>query len=215
MSSHEKEVAKEFSEKKILKKEDRISIPTVKYFWQASPLSSKKKDNIPRFLRSLNVFTGFSDYELKQFSHFLHERVFSDNELIIEEGGSGFGFYIIYNGQVDIFTKRKKHLEDGGTENYQQHITILSKYEYFGELSLMESQNKRNASAIAKGPATLLAIYRPDVEELIERYPLLGAKFLQGISFIVAQRFNRIAAEVRSQREKIKDLEAKLESTEV
>ncbi len=215
MNSHERKVLDNFKEDKKMLEQDKVNIPTVKYFWQASPLSSKKNDNIPRFLRSLNVFTGFSDYELKQFSHFLHERSFSDNELIIEEGGSGFGFYIIYNGQVDIFTKRKKHQEGGGTENYQQHITTLSKYEYFGELSLMESQNKRNASAVSKGSATLLAIYRPDVEELIERYPLLGAKFLQGVSFIVAQRFNRIAGEVRTLRERIKDLEAKLENTEV
>ncbi len=50
--------------------QDKVNIPTVKYFWQASPLSSKKNDNIPRFLRSLNVFTGFSDYELNHDSEF-------------------------------------------------------------------------------------------------------------------------------------------------
>ena len=92
MSGHESEVENQFQNNKEEFKKDRLNIPTLKYFWQASPLSTNKEKSIPKFLRSLEIFDKFSDYELKKFSHFLHERVFASDELIIKDGTSGFGF---------------------------------------------------------------------------------------------------------------------------
>lgn len=214
MSSHEEIIAKKYDSNSVEVKQERLNIPTLKYFWQASPLTSNKLDTIPKFLRSMRVFENFSDYELKQFSHFLHQRVFSNDEVILEEGDSGFGFYIIFNGNVEIFTKRNRDI-DGVAEVCQQLIARLSKHEYFGELALLEKQNKRNATAVSKGSSTLLTIYKPDIEELIERHPVIGAKFLQGISLIVAQRFNNVTIELRSVKEKLMEMENKLESPEV
>ncbi len=214
MKSHEDEVRAEYVTKPSDLIESRLNIPTIKYFWQVSPINRSKEDNVPKFLRSIKIFDTFTDYELKKFSHFLHERNFLDNELIIEEGSTGFGFYIIYSGHVEIFTKRNR-LVEGQSKLCQQMIVDLTKYEYFGELSLLEDQNKRNASAVSRGVSNLLAIYKPDLEELIERYPIIGAKFLQGVSFIVSQRFNRIALEVRTLKEKIVELESKIANPEV
>lgn len=214
MSSHEDDIRNEFDSNSSGFKDERLNIPTIKYFWQASPLTSNKLNSIPKFLRSIKVFDNFSDYELKQFSHFLHQRSFASDEVIIEEGDSGFGFFIIFSGNVEIFTKRSR-VVDGAAEVCQQLIARLTKHEYFGELALLEKQNKRNASAVSKGNSTLISIYKPDIEELIERYPVIGAKFLQGISLIVAQRFNSVTNELRALKEKIIDLEEKLENPEV
>lgn len=214
MKSHEENVKSEFENNAEEFKSERLNIPTLKYFWQASPLTSNKLNSIPKYLRSIKVFDNFSDYELKQFSHFLHERSFSSDEVIIEEGESGFGFYLIFNGNVEIFTKRSR-LVDGATEVCQQLIARLTKHEYFGELALLEKQNKRNASAVSKGSSTLLSIYKPDIEELINRYPVIGAKFLQGISLIVAHRFNRVTDELRTLKEKVADLEKKVDNSEI
>ena len=73
-----------------------------------------------------------------------------------------------------------------------------------------ENQNRRNASALSKGQTSLLVIYKPDIEEMIERYPLIGAKFLQSVSVIVAQRFERVTNEIRILKEKVRLLERKL-----
>ena len=165
-------------------------------------------------MRSIKAFDNFSDYELKQFSHFIHKRSFSLDEVIIEEGDSGFGFYLIYDGDVEVFTRRTR-VVDGLTEVYQQLVVRLSKFEYFGELALLEKQNKRNASVVSRGNTTLLAIYKPDIEELIERHPVIGAKFLQGISLIVAHRFNKVTEELRNTKEKLMELEHKLENSKI
>lgn len=192
-------------------KEDRLSIPTLKYFWQASPLAGSKHNSIPKFLRSIKVLAQFTDYELKIFSGYIHQRKFSNEEIILKEGDTGFGFYLILNGQVEIFAQRNRILENE-VESYQQFIASLSKSDYFGELALLEQQNKRNATAVSKGNSNILAIYKPDIEEMIDRYPIVGAKFLQSIALIVAMRFNRVTDELKIVKEKVIDLERKIES---
>jgi CRP-like cAMP-binding protein len=214
MTSHESST-EELSNKDLEGfKSDRLDIAPIKYFWQASPLATNKYKSIPKFLRSIKVFEHFSDYEMKTFSDFIHERMFTSEEIIIKEGESGFGFYLIFSGKVEIYTKRTR-IVDGKHETYQQIITRLSKHETFGEMALLEHQSKRNATAIAKGSTKLLAIYKPDIEELIERHPVVGAKFLQAMSLIVAKRFNQVTEELRSLKDKCTELESQVVSTDV
>ena len=206
---NETEVEKLYAENEEKFKEDRLTIRTLKYFWQNSPLSGKGEQNIPKFLRKIKVLEHFTDYELKIFSNFIHQRTYGNDETIFKEGETGFGFYMIVKGQVEIYTLRNR-VVDEMAESYQQFIIRLGSREYFGELSLLESQNRRNATALSKGKTSLLVIYKPDIEEMIERYPLIGAKFLQGISFIVAQRFERVTNEIKILKEKVRLLERRL-----
>ena len=111
-----------------------------------------------------------------------------------------------------LLSGRKSKVKDGVPETYQQLIASLTSSEYFGELALLEQQNKRNATAVAKGKTILLTIFKPDLEEMIDRHPVIGAKFLQAISLIVAKRFINVTDELRHIKEKCVLLEAKLES---
>jgi CRP-like cAMP-binding protein len=214
MTSHESKVAESVNKDIKKFKNDRLDIPSIKYFWQASPLATNKHKSIPKFLRSIKVFEHFSDYEMKLFSDFLHERIFGTEEVIIREGETGYGFYLVFSGKVEVYTKRERTV-DGVQETYQQSIAKLSKYETFGELALIESQSKRNATVVSKGNSKLLAIYKPDIEELIDRHPVIGAKFLQAMSLIVAKRFNQVAEELRTIKEKCADLEKEVGKSNV
>lgn len=191
--------------------DDRISIPVVKYFWQASPLAGSKRTSIHKFLRRIACFDHFSDFELFTFSKFLHLRNYAAQEIVFKEGDGGFGFYLILDGTVDIFTNSSTH----STDTELNLVTQLSKFDYFGELSLLEQQNRRNATAITAKSSTLLTIYKPDLEELIERSPVVGAKLLQGLSTIVSKRLNAIALELKLSKEKIKKLEDNANKEEV
>lgn len=183
--------------------EDRVNIPIIKYFWQASPLAGSKRTSIHKFLRKIACFDHFSDFELYTFSRFLHLRNYAAQEIVFKEGDGGFGFYLILDGTIDIFTNNSSAI----SEEEMNLVTQLSKFDYFGELSLLEQQNRRNATAITAKSSTLLAIYNPDLEELIERNPVVGAKLLQALSTIVSKRLNAIAQELKLSKEKIKKLE--------
>lgn len=206
MSSFEEEKKSELNSKHF--NEDRVNIPILKYFWQSSPLSGSKSSSIHSFLREIRVLERFTDYELRIFSQFLHRRNFTSGETIFREGDSGFGFYIIFSGVVDIFAKKQsKVIKEGESDNYFLNVAQLGKHDYFGELSLLESTAVRNATAVAKEKLVLLAFFKPDLEELIEKYPVVAAKFLQAVAIIVARRFQNVTAELKLIKEKSEQVE--------
>jgi hypothetical protein len=49
---------------------------------------------------------------------------------------------------------------------------------------------------------------------MIERYPVVGAKFLQAISLIVAMRFNSVTEEIKTLKDMITILESKIATIE-
>lgn len=184
--------------------ENKLRIPILKYFWQAGPLSGSSKSSIHNFLNNIGVFNHFSDYEIRLFSQFLHMRFFTPGEVLFKEGDGSFGFYIIYDGNVDIFSK--VNFEELNESN-KTSIVTLSKYDYFGELSLIEANTRRNATCIAKDNVTLLAFFKPDLDELIEKYPVVAVKLLQAVSMIIAQRFNNAVSDIKMMRDKIERFE--------
>ena len=84
---------------------DRLNIQLLSIL-QASPLSHSKNNSIHNFLRQIKVLEGFTDYELRIFSQFLHRRNFSSNEIIFKEGDTGFGFYIIFLA-LSVFSPKR------------------------------------------------------------------------------------------------------------
>ena len=54
---------------------------------------------------------------------------------------------------------------------------------------------KRSASAVAEQDCRLAVIFKPDLDEYIEKYPKNGIKILQGISEIAALRLRTMNEE--------------------
>jgi len=169
------------------------------YFWKASPLYRSKKGGLHRFLRKIDVLKNFTDLELRTLSKYLHLRNYDENEYVFKEGDRGFGFYLIYTGSVRIFAKDLK-----GEDSF---ITDLEKYDFFGELSLLESHAKRSASVMAENNTTLLALYIPDFEEILNSKPIIAAKILKSLSLITSRRFFAVTSELKRLKHKISEYE--------
>jgi CRP-like cAMP-binding protein len=194
---------KETTEKKDYSPSSRLSVPIAKYFWQASPLTGSRKKSVHRFFRKIPAFNDFSDIELYTFSKFLHLRDYSANEAVFTRGEGGFGFYIIFDGTIGITLDDKAQISSPDANI--KFITELERYNYFGELALLEDQNRRNASAVARTQSTILAIYKPDLEELIEEHSVVAAKFIKTLSYVVAKRLQVMATELKFYKDKVKE----------
>lgn len=189
--------------------ETRVNIPILKYFWQSSPLSGNRESSIHGFLRDLKLFDNFTDNELRIFSTFLHERNFEPGEVVFNHGDSGFGFYMIYKGTIELFAERFiKEEDEKRASSFTTCIAELGKYDYFGEIALMDNLNKRNASSVSKDHATLFAIFRPDLEDMIEKHPKIAAKFYQSLSLVIVTRFKIVAADIKKMQKKLVELNA-------
>lgn len=202
METYENEMQKKHGSESY--NENKLTIPLLKYFWQASPLSGSSKSSIHNFLNNIGVFNHFSDYEIRLFSKFLHMRFFAPSEVIFKQGDGSFGFYIVYNGNVDILANQDIEMENSKLVS----VVSLTKYDYFGELSLIEANTRRNATCVAKDNVTLLAFFKPDLDELIEKYPVVAVKLLQAISMIIAKRFNTVTNDLELLKQDIERTDA-------
>ena len=199
MSSYEKEIQDKIDKGTELP--DKLDISLLKYFWQASPLSSSRMDTIPKFLRKIDVLKNFSDNELRILSQSFHFRIFRDGEVVFSQKDVGVGLYFIFNGQIDVKV---------GTEHSQDEniVLTLDKFDYFGELALLQESSVRNATAVSRDTTQLLGIFKPDVEHLIENHPVVATKLLQSISVIIANRLYSVTQELKRVKHKLKQQES-------
>ncbi|MBT3584165.1 MAG: cyclic nucleotide-binding domain-containing protein [Halobacteriovoraceae bacterium] len=199
MDSFEKEVKDKFDESNQLP--EKIDISMAKYFWQANPLVGRKEDSIPKYLRKVNVLKNFSDNELRVLSTFMHTRDFSDKEVIFKQTDLGMGFYFIFSGMVDVIVE-----DEGSKDSNSDLILTLEKYDYFGELALLQENSVRNATVISREGCQLLGIFKPDLDHLIHSDPVVATKLLQSVSVIIANRLFSLTKEVRELKFKISQL---------
>ncbi len=182
---------------------DRLDIPLLKYLWEASPLSFLAKESYHEFFKKISVLSSFSDNEVRLFTKYLHRREFTTNEVIFRQGDSGYGFYFIFSGAVNIYSNHQTiNSEDPG-----DLIVRLEKRQYFGEMGLLEEFNRRSATVMAAENTVLLGIFKPDLERMLEMHPVLGAKFLRETALIMANRMGQLTREIVSLKKKMKELD--------
>ncbi|MCB9060633.1 MAG: cyclic nucleotide-binding domain-containing protein [Halobacteriovoraceae bacterium] len=206
--SYEKDILQSIQDGESLPQ--KVDLNILKYFWQASPVFGAKKQNIPKFLRAIDVFKNFTDNELRILCRHFHLRKFDSKEIIFKQLDLGVGFYLIYSGTVDIIVEDSNRIDEED-EKTPRLVVSLDSGDYFGELALLQENSLRNASAISRDNTLLLGIFKPDVEELINIHPIIATKLLQSISIIIANRLYSLTKEARSMKQKLFELEKELE----
>jgi CRP/FNR family cyclic AMP-dependent transcriptional regulator len=185
---------------------DRLDIPVLKYMWDASPLSFLSKENYHDFFKKISVLNSFTDNEVRIFSKFLHRREFVANEVVFRQGDSGYGFYFIFKGAVDVYS----NYNSTSNEDRGDFVIRLEKMQYFGEMGLLEEFNRRSATIVAAENSVLLGIFKPDLDRLLELHPVLGAKFLRETALIMANRMGQLTREIVGLKKKVKELEQRI-----
>lgn len=91
---------------------------------------------ICEFLRKLSIFSNLNNSELSLISEKMKKRPFVEGEVLLQQGDVGEEFFLIRDGEVDVFVDSSK------TE-------ILSTGQCFGERALL-GDGKRAATIIAR-----------------------------------------------------------------
>ena len=126
-------------------------------------------------LRQVWLFEGLTEDQLNSLSPFTYRKKFGPGELIVEEGHTGNGLYLIVSGNVEA-------VKGLGTE--QQHIVNkLGAGEVFGEMALL-GEWPRTATVRAVDNVECLGIDRWVFLAQVERQPQVGIRMLH----ILAQK---------------------------
>jgi len=133
-------------------------------------LTSNKDQTLVDILKKIPLFSTLGKRELKTISKFAHERTFETNEFVFRTGQPGAAMFIIKEGEVKIVKEisGKKHIE----------IIKLSSGNIFGELALLDS-SPRSAGAIVSTPTKVIAIFREDLNKLLDSHPEIGGKIIK------------------------------------
>jgi CRP/FNR family cyclic AMP-dependent transcriptional regulator len=155
-------------------------------FWANFFNSSTEKIDLQKSLMSIPIFSGLSKRDFSLLLNLVHHRIYVADEYVFYQGDPGLGIYLIRDGEIEI----QRTVKNGDTLS----LANLSKGDFFGELALVDGE-KRAASAIARTDTKLAVIFKPDLDEFIDKFPKKGVKILDGISKIIATRLRKMNEE--------------------
>ena len=130
-------------------------------------------------LRNVPVFAGFSKRELREVERIVHHRDYTPGEVIFRQGDPGLGMYVIISGDVQIVNN----------EDPDNPIVYsdLHDGDFFGDMALVDDAN-RSASALSSSETRLISFFRPELQDIITRFPAIGNKVLMNLAQVIASR---------------------------
>lgn len=152
-------------------------------FWANIFRVPTESDELITSLKNIPLFKSLTKRDITGLLNLVHERTYVTGENIFYQGDPGIGLYLIREGEVLISRE-----SDNGSKI---QLAVFQKGDFFGELALIDN-DKRSASAIANTDTKLSVIFKPDLDEFIEKYPKKGIKILHGIAEITALRLRTL-----------------------
>jgi len=115
----------------------------------------------PQDLERVPLFAGLTDGERTQVAEWFDVQEHDAGERIVHEGSSGYGFFVLDEGEVRI--------EHDGTE-----VGRLGPGDVFGELALL-GDGRRHADVIAVTDVRVLSMFGTHFREMQASMPAIEA----------------------------------------
>lgn len=113
-------------------------------------------------LRDARVFKDLTDRDLALVAEWTEIRHVAQGERVVQEGASGFSFYVIVEGSVVV--------RAGDRE-----IATLEPGDHFGEMAI-EDKGPRHADVVATTPSTLGVMFGTDFLLMEREFPAVAAR---------------------------------------
>lgn len=176
------------------------------FFWDNIFRKDAKEKQLRHHLKSNYLFEALSNRELHFIEQIVHERSYRPNEVIFRQGEAGVGMYIIAKGNVDIFAQENGL---GGEQENEIKVTSLRSGDFFGEISLVEENSRRTATAIASVETEVIGFFRPDLLELLERNPHIGAQVVFRLAEVLGKRLAETTGKISLIKQELQRISAK------
>ncbi len=128
---------------------------------------------IKDLLAEVPLFEGLSEVELNLVAARVRQLHRKEGANIFHRNDPGVALYIIVSGKVKIHNETN----DGG----DHIITILGDGEFFGELAVLDGE-ERSADATTLAPTELLMLIRDDLHDIIRRNPSISLVLLETLA---------------------------------
>lgn len=147
-----------------------------------------RKESLADILQNIPLFRDLTPKELRILERVVHIRTYEAGEPVFVETEPGAGMYVIRSGRIDIVLNYK-----------MDNRLILSELEpgdFFGEMALL-GDSSRSATALARERSELIGFFHPDLIEIINLHPGMGAKISIGLAKTLADRLRYMNEQLR------------------
>jgi CRP-like cAMP-binding protein len=141
---------------------------------------TERRRSLVDFLAQVSLFENLARRDLAQVARIVHERDYGDGEYICEQGRPGVALFIVRRGVVEVVRR--------GAGTREAPIALLEPPASFEESAAIGTGVTRWFSVRARGPVSLLALGRSDVDVLIANFPVLANTILIRLAGIMAMR---------------------------
>jgi CRP/FNR family cyclic AMP-dependent transcriptional regulator len=165
----------------------------IDFLWSNVLKLKKDTDSTYHHLKKNFLFQDLTSWELHFVEDIVNVRTYKATEIIFKQSDMGAGMYIITSGKVQIQAENY----DPKLKATQTHlITTLGPQDFFGELSLIESETRRSATSIALEDTSIIGFFKADLMEIVKRNPTIGVKILLRLSEVLGERLRQTTAKL-------------------
>lgn len=177
------------------------------FMWDNLFRRTDEQQEVFEALRQTFIFQSLSRKELGFVKDTVHVRAFKPGEAIFRQGEVGVGMYIVLRGTLEIFVD---HSNEEDLPSRSHLVTRLKAGDFLGELSLVETNSRRTATAIASDESLLIGFFKPDLLEILERQPATGVKILLRLSEVLGRRLKETTLKVTELKDEIRRMNEKV-----
>lgn len=152
--------------------------------FQAPESALTKGGTLVDFLGQVSLFEDLTRRDLARVARIVHERDYSDGEYICEEGKPGAALFVVRRGVVEVVRRSASAPE--------VPLALLEPPASFEESAALATGAIRWFSVRARGPVSLLALGKSDLDALILNFPVLANKVLFRLAAIMAIRLQML-----------------------
>lgn len=127
-----------------------------------------------KLIGKVPLFAGLPSSEIRYLAETLQLREVPAGTTLIQEGGSDHRFYILLEGQAEVFKVMASQApSDSAIEVDERILSVLDPGALIGEMSLFSRDGRHTASVRALSSLLLLEMTRNDFDTLLHRQPAM------------------------------------------
>ena len=161
-----------------------IAATRARALFQAPDNAITPRRSLVEFLPQVSLFEDLGRRDLARVARIVHERDYSDGEYICEAGKPGAALFVVRRGLVEVVRR------DASGEEVP--LALLEPPASFEESAALGTGVIRWFSVRARGPVSLLALGKSDLDALILNFPVLANKVLMRLAGIMAARLQML-----------------------
>ncbi len=128
------------------------------------------------FLRKIRFFKELSDDDIRNIAGYCSDAAFKTGEILFKEGDPADKFYIVMNGEVEVW-------KSYGTDDADM-LAIHGKGHLFGEMALIDKL-PRSATVRVRKNVTLLQIKEEDFQQMVREKTTVAFSIIRSLSSMV------------------------------